>query len=208
VRSFPSNFVRTLIQTSLQGGGGGGVGEVCSDFGSAGGGAGYGTKGTDGTSDCTGKGGLAYGDAALTKLHFGSGGGSGGNDNVIFDNPIGGLGGSGGGILVIKAMSITVTGKLSARGTAGQGDVEAGCFGGSVTDCWDYSGAGGGGAGGSLYVSGDSLSLGDALVDAREGAAGLGGSTSGGKGGVGRIAVRYKTSLVGNSTPVADVAMP
>lgn len=197
----------TGLQTALQGGGGGGVGEECASFGSAGGGAGYGTPGTDGTSDCTGKGGLVYGDAVLAKLYFGSGGGSGGNDNVIFDNPIGGSGGAGGGILVIKALSITVTGKLSTRGAEGQGDLQAGCFGGSITDCWDYSGAGGGGSGGSLYVVGHQLELGDSLVDASAGAAGLGGSTNGGVGGMGRIAVRYKTTLTGTSSPPADVVM-
>ncbi len=194
-------------QEALAGGGGGGLGEDCASFGSAGGGAGYGAPGDQGTSSCTGKGGVAYGNAALTKLYFGSGGGSGGNDDAIHDNPLGGFGGVGGGIVIIKAMSIRVTGKLSARGAAGQGDVEAGCFGGSTEECWDYSGPGGGGAGGSLYLFGNHLTLGDELVDASGGAAGLGGSTNAGIGGVGRIAARYTTAIAGTSTPAAHVAM-
>ena len=81
------------------------------------------------------------------------------------------------------------------------------CFGGSTTDCWDYSGPGGGGSGGSLYLSADQLTLGTALVNAVAGAAGLGGASNGGAGGVGRIAVRYATGVTGTSTPAADVAV-
>jgi hypothetical protein len=148
-----------------------------------------------------------YGNATLTKLFFGSGGGSGGNDNVLTDNPQGGLGGGGGGILVIKASTITVTGNLSSRGTIGQGDAAAGCFGSSTTNCWDYSGPGGGGAGGSIYLSGGQLAVGTSLVTAVAGGGGFGGSSNGGAGGVGRIALRYATSITGTSTPAGDVAV-
>jgi len=37
-----------------------------------------------------GEGGKAYGDEKLSVLHLGSGGGSGGNDNILSDNPVGG----------------------------------------------------------------------------------------------------------------------
>lgn len=126
---------------------------------------------------------------------------------MLSDNPQGGLGGLGGGILVIKAASMTVTGTVSSRGGAGQGDTTAGCFGASTTNCWDYSGAGGGGAGGALYLSADVLSVGTSLVTAAAGAGGLGGSTNGGAGGVGRIVLRYATSVTGTSTPAANVAV-
>jgi hypothetical protein len=196
-------------QAALFGGGGAGLGDACSGFGVAGGGAGYGSAGLNGTNSasCVGRGAAAYGDAALTKLLFGSGGGSGGNDNVLSDNPHGGAGGVGAGILVIKGLTITVTGTVSARGGAGQGDATAGCFGASTVVCWDYSGPGGGGAGGSLLLSSDQLTAGTSLVTAAAGAAGLGGSTSGGAGGVGRIAFRYATAVTGTSTPAADVAV-
>jgi hypothetical protein len=194
-------------QAALLGGGGAGLGEACAEFGSAGGGGGYGVVGLNGSSACAGQGAATYGLASLIKLYFGSGGGSGGNDNVLSDNPPGGRGGAGGGILVIRALSIAVTGSLSSRGGAGQGDAQRGCFGGSVVDCWDFSGPGGGGAGGSVYLSGGQLDVGTSLVTAAEGAAGLGGSTDGGAGGVGRVAFRYVTSITGTSTPAADVTV-
>ena len=40
--------------------------------------------------DYCGEGGSTYGDKLLTTLHLGSGGGSGGNDDALHDNPIGG----------------------------------------------------------------------------------------------------------------------
>jgi hypothetical protein len=196
------------VTTANLGGGGAGQGEACSSYGSSGGGASYATAGANGTTACTGRGATTtYGDTALTKLFFGSGGGSGGDDNTLADNPAGGLGGGGGGILVLKAASITVTGSITARGLAGQGDATAGCSGSSTTNCWDFSGAGGGGAGGSLYLSGNTVSVGTSLVSGVAGVAGLGGSTNGGAGGVGRIAVRYATTVTGTTTPAADVAV-
>jgi hypothetical protein len=200
--------VGAAAQAALLGAGGGGLGEACASYGSAGGGAAHATSGANGTTGCTGRGStVTYGIAALTKLYFGSGGGSGGNDNTLIDNPQGGLGGAGGGILVIKAGSINVNGSISARGLAGQGDATQGCFGNSTTACWDYSGAGGGGSGGSLYLYGATVTVGTSLVAATGGAAGLGGSTNGGAGGVGRIAIRYVTSVTGTTSPAADVAV-
>jgi hypothetical protein len=197
----------TAVQDALLGGGGGGLGEVCASFGSAGGGASYGTFGVAGTTMCSGAGGATYGEPTLAKLFFGSGGGSGGSDNELAENPPGGRGGAGGGILMIKAASIAVTGSVSSRGSAGQGDALAGCFGESTTECWDYSGPGGGGAGGSLLLSANQIDVGNALVSADGGGPGPGGTSSGGAGGAGRIAVRYVTSIAGTTTPEADAAM-
>ncbi|HVV50023.1 MAG TPA: hypothetical protein VHO06_10225, partial [Polyangia bacterium] len=198
-------------QAAFLGAGSGGRGDPCATYGVGGGGAGYGAVGSNGAGSattCMGIGGAVYGNAALSKLFFGSGAGSGGNDDVLTDNPTGGLGGTGGGILVIMAGNLTVTGSVSARGTAGQGDATAGCFGSTTTSCWDFSGPGGGGAGGSIYLSGNQVSLGTSLVTAAAGAGGLGGESNGGTGGVGRIAVHYATSIAGTSTPAAAVSSP
>jgi hypothetical protein len=197
----------TALQAALRGGGGGGLGDACASFGSAGGGAGYGGPGLSGTTNCTGRGAAVYGDPALTMLFFGSGGGSGGNDNVLADNPQGGVGGAGGGILVIKAGSITVTGLLASRGLAGQGNTTPTCNGASTVDCWDYSGPGGGGAGGAVFLSAGQLTVGISLVTAVAGVGGVGGTTTGGAGGAGRIALRYITAITGTSSPAANVAV-
>jgi hypothetical protein len=151
-------------------------------------------------------GGGTYGTAPLAKLFFGSGGGSGGNDDVTTEHPNGGLGGAGGGILMIRAASIAVTGSVSARGNVGQGDAVP-CFSMSTTECWDYSGPGGGGAGGSLLFSANQVDLGAALVSAEAGGGGQGGTSSGGAGGEGRIAVRYVTATTGTTTPASDLAV-
>ena len=130
-----------------------------------------------------------YGDEALTQLFFGSGGGSGGTDNVLFDNPHGGFGGSGGGIVyIMSAGAVTGAGTISSRGVAGEGDLPAvDCGGSSTTQCWDFSGPGGGGAGGAVLVTGMSFS---STADASGGAAGHGWSTTmqlAGAGSVGRV---------------------
>ena len=48
-------------------------------------------RNSDGTEQTScGEGGQIYGDDELTVLHLGSGGGSGGNDGFLTDNPNGG----------------------------------------------------------------------------------------------------------------------
>jgi hypothetical protein len=198
-------------QPAVLGAGGGGRGDPCASYGVGGGGAAYGSAGLNATGSattCMGVGGAVYGNAMLTKLFLGSGAGSGGNDNVLADNPHGGLGGAGGGILVILGANLTVTGSVSARGAAGQGDTTSGCFGSSTTTCWDFSGPGGGGAGGSIYLLGDQVDVGTSLVTAAGGVGGLGGESNGGNGGDGRISVHYATSIAGSTTPAADVETP
>lgn len=179
----------TETQTASSGGGGGGRGDNtgCDSYGVAGGGGGYGTRGEDAEYvTCGGAGGMAYGDAALSKLFFGSGGGSGGTDNVLFDNPHGGAGGSGGGIVHVRADG-TVQGSLVSRGTAGEGDLDGvDCGSGDTNQCWDYSGPGGGGAGGSIVVVAPTFT---GTSDVAGGAAGHGWSSTfqlAGAGGSGR----------------------
>ena len=147
------------------GGGGGGPGDgSCYGHGVGGTGGGYGTAGALGPKSCldiSAAQSLTYGDAELATLHLGSGGGSGGNANTLVDNPPGGHGGRGGGLVyIIAADGVSGTGMISARGGAGQGDA-AGveCRGASQTDCWDYSGPGGGGSGGSVLVTAPSVTV-------------------------------------------------
>jgi hypothetical protein len=136
--------------TPNQGGGGGGQGDSCAGYGTSGGGGGHRLAGNNGTATCSGEGGLVYGDA--TRATLGSGGGSGGMDNVTGDNPPGGRGGYGGGFVGVSVNTLTGGGLIEADGSEGEGDTGAPCNGSSTTSCWDFSGAGGGGAGGSVYL--------------------------------------------------------
>jgi hypothetical protein len=198
------------LATTSSGAGGGGLGDNngCESFGTAAGGGGYGSPGSAGSSVCSGVGGGAYGDVTLlTKLMFGSGGGSGGTDNYLGDNPPGGFGGHGGGIVLIAANQLHVTGSVLAAGAAGEGDLDPNaCDGSSTTDCWDYSGPGGAGSGGSIRFDAAQASIGADLVSASGGLGGKG-SASGvaGDGGVGRIAAHTLNALSGTTLPTANV---
>ncbi|MES1186370.1 MAG: hypothetical protein ABUL60_21345 [Myxococcales bacterium] len=190
-----------------QGAGGGGIGDQngCDSFGASGGGGGYAAPGNDGSAACSGKGGGAYGNASLLSLlMLGSGGGAGGTDNVLSDNPPGGFGGRGGGIVVITAAELEVSGTLMATGGDGEGDLATGCDNGaSITSCWDYSGPGGAGSGGSILLDATTSALGSELVTASGGLGGLGDpSGDGGDGADGRIAVHALT-LTGATVPIA-----
>ncbi|MEQ8461446.1 MAG: hypothetical protein RIB77_44605 [Sandaracinaceae bacterium] len=135
------------------GGGGGGTGEACGSFGHPGGGGGHTAAGGAGAGGgCGGGAGMAYGVAG--RWLFGSGGGSGGADNTLADNPPGGFGGAGGGIAVLIG-DVSGAGAVLAEGASGEGDpMGVSCTGASTTSCWDYSGPGGGGAGGTVATSG------------------------------------------------------
>jgi hypothetical protein len=202
------------LATANRGGGGGGYGDRngCASFGTSAGGGGYGLPGSKGSVACSGAGGLAYGDGSLvTKLMLGSAGGSGGSDDYLGDNPPGGFGGPGGGIVVILAAQLNVTGGVLAAGANGQGDDPIlGCQnGGSITACWDYSGPGGGGAGGSILFKTSAAALGANRVSALGGLGGDGvdsAAGNGGVGGVGRIAVQYVSSVSGTTLPAASTS--
>jgi hypothetical protein len=199
----------TNLAEASQGAGGGGIGDAnaCDSYGASGGGGGYAAPGGDGSNACSGKGGSAYGNASLLmQLMLGSGGGAGGTDNVLSDNPPGGFGGRGGGIVVVAAANLQVTGTLVSGGTDGEGDLVAGCDNGaSTTSCWDYSGPGGAGSGGSVLLDASESSLGAELVSASGGLGGLGNpSGDGGDGANGRIAVHALT-LTGSTLPAATV---
>ncbi|XP_052803725.1 uncharacterized protein LOC128233895 isoform X2 [Mya arenaria] len=198
-----------------RGGGGGGIGgsSMADGTGRSGGGGGYGEPGAGGVKtvgDRTGlgAGGRMYGDPELNHLYMGSGGGSGGNAKDLTTNPNGGRGGNGGGVVRIYGeRSIIVTGVVSVAGEAGQGDVSQGtgcmgcpdacdqrspvnCRGNSTTSCWDMSGPGGGGSGGTIFLSAKLVNVGYQKLWAMGGEGGAGGShCCGGAGGRGRIRI-------------------
>lgn len=175
------------------GGGGGGLGDQtttgCVQDGNAGGGGGHVVPGSDATvedrcgGEGRGRGGAAY--ATSGKLFLGSGGGSGGVDNVRVDNPPGAPGGNGGGIIWILAQSITGSGRIEARGAEGVGDrSERECVsGGSQSECYDHSGPGGGGAGGSIRLTTSQFS--GVQLDVSGGRGGNGADEASGNGGDG-----------------------
>jgi len=191
------------------GAGGGGYGLRNGE--QAGAGGGYGTPGTD--QPCTGWccdpasigaappahpdvfGGAAYGDAALTRIYFGSGGGAGSNDGDCNSScERGGAGGAGGGVVILRGRVIGAL-TVSANGQAGEED-------------WDHGdgepGSGGGGAGGAIFLASDDA----AATLSAVGGLGGGPSTGGcappgdGDGGLGRIRVDA-AAFSGASTPAA-----
>jgi len=103
-----------------------------------------------------------------------------------------------------KKLTVQTTGELIASGSTGQGDNIDNCHGVSTANCWDYSGPGGGGSGGAVLLVGGELAIGSIRVQVAGGLGGLGGESHGGRGGVGRIALRYTTSLTGSTNPAAD----
>jgi hypothetical protein len=175
------------------GGGGGGLGDQefggCVQDGNAGGGGGHVEAGEDAVlndvcaGEGRGRGGLAY--ASSGRMYLGSGGGSGGVDNVRVDNPPGAPGGSGGGMIWLLAQSVSGTGRIQSDGEPGRGDPEdVECLaGGSTTRCYDHSGPGGGGAGGAIRVTASHLS--GLTFSVAGGSGGNGYDSAGGNGGDG-----------------------
>ena len=137
-------------------------------------GGGYGTAGANAAGNyVTAFGGETYGDSNLAKLFMGSAGGS-------FNSDING----GGGIIFIRSNNLTVSGGISNNGAS------------SV----NYTNFAAGGAGGSTYLSGSTLTLDMNLVTAQGGTGGSldQGGTDGslgnvvfGAGGAGRIHLNY-----------------
>lgn len=189
-------------------GGGGGAGNSAAGVGGGGAGGGYGNgglKGTGGTGPADGGtnssgnggnsttatggggggGGGSYGSADLSTLMFGSGAGAAGGNGAT----AGGTGGTGGGVVYIAAATINVTGNGAVQSIGGNG--------GNGTA---NTSSGGGAAGGSIYITGQTLILGTTQVKATGGTAGTVGS-AGGAGGVGRIAIAFSNSISGTTSP-------
>lgn len=117
------------------GGGGGGNG----GYGGEGGRGQEGAKGTYPSGGRPGSSLYPVSDADITRLTMGGGGGGGDANNSLTGVP----GGAGGGIILINAGRLAGTGTFLANGAAGQPGVFA-----------DHpDGAGGGGAGGTIFVN-------------------------------------------------------
>jgi len=162
---------------ALGGGGGGWCGTAGTAWPAGGAGGGHATVGQAGRkagspyySGANGVGGDAYGVVNLDKIYFGSAGG----------NSYSSFGGNGGGIIIISALVINLTGTINANGQTS----------------WEY---GGSGAGGTVWLQSTILNMGTNLVSATGGAI----TGYGGAGGTGRIRLDY-TTLTGstaNPTP-------
>lgn len=155
-------------------GGGGGL-EV------TGGGGGYGTAGEDSVSwngggADVGSGGLQHGVANLAQIFPGSGGGG-----CYQGGSLSGDGGDGGGIIIIMANSVSVSGSVESNGQNGQGYGQGSYLYGT-----------GGGSGGSILIQANTASLGTSLVTAT-GGTGYQTTRNGGDGGVGRIRIEADT---------------
>jgi hypothetical protein len=201
------------FQNNGAGGGGGESGDCV-----GGGGGGYGGGGNNGTggpaaaAPCWldnphgGGGGGGSGAADLsTNLLFGGAGGEGGGDD---QGAYPGAGGNGGGVIVLSALSLTVTGHVVTNGSVGGASMAtaAGC-GGAVCGM----GPGGGGAGGAIFVGiTGKVDLGANLVIAAGGAGGKCDCTDGkpgGNGASGRIFVSGAT-VTGSTQPGYAVPPP
>ena len=168
--------------------GGGARGGWNGSLWAAGAGGGYGTAGTDGednTATDRTQGGSTYGDAALTKLFLGSGGGAGDeqyqNGTYLSD---------GGGIIAIFATTLDIYGSILCNGV--QGDRS-----GQFQD--------GSGAGGSILLHAGNIYTRSSTFTATGGPAkktNQPASYYGGAGGDGRIAIHYAT--LGDSLASVD----
>ena len=145
------------------------------------GGGGYGGAGGNGgydSSDPINQGGIAYGSQTGTDIDKGS---AGGNSSAVY-------GGAGGGALIIRAMSVTISGTINVNGADGQQP------GGGQ--------GGGGGSGGGVMIEADSLDF-TGTINANGGDGSVGTSTAnddGGGGGGGRIKFFTDSSLLNSGS--------
>jgi hypothetical protein len=166
--------VRFCTSNQPNNGGGGGGGKIAIEDGSGGGG-GYATAGGKGPDGglTVGIGGEVYGDATLSMLLFGSGGGG---TFWNYGAASAADGGNGGGAILIYARTLIVNGEIHSNGADG---TRGGMGEGS-----------GGGSGGSIKLITNDAQISTHLIIAKGGA---GGPSSyhavGGAGGAGRIRV-------------------
>lgn len=173
-------------------GGGGGQGTQASGGGGGGGNAEAGENGGIVDGHIGGTGGHATGNSMFDLIFLGGGGGQGGFDD---DGNTPGAGGSGAGVLMIFAESLSVSAPIHANGANG-GD-------GNNPPTKNGMGGGGGGAGGSVLIVGKNLDLGTGAILATGGSGGNPGGGYGGRGGngsAGRIRIEYQNMAPGWST--------
>ncbi len=220
-RSYGANPTKTADPNG-SGGGGGFIGDC-----SGGGGGGHGAPGQPGLRglDCSpdacsggtcapiggGAGAISPDTDPRVSILFGSQGGEGSWDNT---GSVAGMGGSGGGIIIVRADRIIVRGegRLRADGTNGLDgrQLPLFSFGGCLPGSGSGMGGGGGGAGGALLLVAAQVQLGDGLVSARGGSGGhcgviregvnAAGEVVGGSGGDGRIAI-ISSMITGTTNP-------
>jgi hypothetical protein len=170
---------------------GGGAGADCSQ--NVSGPGGHATGGGAGAGvPCISSGGAAGTDAPdLSVMLFGGGGGGPGNDASL-------AGGAGGGIVYVATPALHVTGSISSGGHSGTSAATT-----TSTAC-SYAGAGGDGAGGSIYLMAASgaLSKISALAPTPVTLACKTTTLKGGQAGNGRI--HLTGGLTGTTTPTAQ----
>jgi len=185
---------------------GNGGGSGCGQEGGAGGG--YAAQGTNGTkSGCacgsTATGGWAVGDQNLKTAFLGGGGGASGSHGG--GGRDGANGGPGGGLVLIGAGTLTVSGVINANGATGSG-------GYCANAAAQPMGGGGGGAGGGIYLVASKVTVQGSGVTAVGGPGGgnnnCGGcnpSGAGGAGSAGRIFLAgTQVTAVTTPTPTID----
>ena len=167
-------------------GGGGGGGNASYNAGGGGGNGAVGIAAT-GSGSTNGAAGGTDGGVNLVDMVFGAGGGGATGTAGIG----GGIsGGNGGGIVILISKNLTITGGISVNG------------GGLYQDRIN----GGGGAGGSILLKGQTLVLGTNLTTAIGGVL-VGSPEDPGDGGVGRIHADYSTSISGTTNPTIDTTI-
>jgi hypothetical protein len=175
-------------------GGGGASGDPRNASGSnvdgtgGGGGASYGTEGAPGAINWAGAmGGLAgtlYGDAQLSKVYMGSGGGGTGVDDNYGN--YGASGGNGGGIIMVYSSSFE---NIPIESNGANGNTPA-------DNSSSQRGGSGAGSGGSIIVNAASVTNNAStkiLATGGKGAPGISQGGAGGDGGNGRIRINYHT---------------
>lgn len=186
-----------VVSASANGSGGGG-GPSNGAGGGGGGNAGAGIQGRDDFNNLTnprGTGGLAVAGSSSDDIHFGGGGGAGGRNSSATP----GDGGRGGGIILLIAKEIYLVsgGYLGVSGAVGQN-----------SSTGFSAGAGGGGAGGTIYLLGQYIDIGTNQMNLQGGAGGTGLATyggDGGKGGNGKLVVDCCSMTGSLSSSYADI---
>lgn len=174
--------------TSANGNGGGGGRNNSSPGDGGGGGGGNGAGGGTGGTNANatgGTGGSTTGGTGLTTMVFGGGGGGEALETGSGNTPSNGA--AGGGIVILIAPTITVSGSIAVSGGTGSGGTNPN---------------GGSGAGGSILLKSQVAVLGSSLVTANAGS----NSSLGGSAGAGRIHLDYLTSFTGTTSPTLDSA--